>query len=319
MDPDPTTIPTIGHDERVAAVWARERADLHALAARMLDDRSEADDVLQDALLRLSQVDLDEIHDPRGWLIVVVRRLCLDRIRSARARHESVGGAGLGDEVRPTHAAPSVDPADRVTLDDQVHLALTVVLDRLSPAERTVFLLHDVFAFPFEAIAAIVGRTPAACRQLASRARRSVQPAEGSADARERPREGGDDRPPASVSAVVSAEASDLAEQFIAACAGGDLAVLMALLDPAIDGDATFLGLETVVESEGRPLIAQRLLGLLGPSSGAELVPVVVEGRPGVLAFAHRRVAALIRLDEVDGQIRHIHAFVSPPLPAPRT
>src|SRR6476646_2030424 len=160
----------IGSDARVDDAWRTYRARLVAQATRTLRDPAGAEDVVQEAFRRLSRVPLDEIEDVGGWLSVVVRRLSLNRLRSAYARHE-----GLVDVAGDTDTVPLADPADRVTLDDEVQLALAVVLDRLSPAERTSFVLHDVFGFPFDAIAAVVGRTPAACRQLASRARRAIR------------------------------------------------------------------------------------------------------------------------------------------------
>ena len=170
------------------------------------------------------------------------------------------------------------------------------MLDRLTPAERTAFVLHDVFGFPYAAVGEIVGRTPAACRQLASRARRSVRSGETPA------------RPPADTTAHRA-----LAERFIVACKGGDIGALMATLDPAVDGDATLFGFGALPVVVGRPAIAQRLLGLFGPQTDAVLVPVSVEREAGVIAFLHRRLAAVVRLHEVDGSILHIHAVVFPP------
>jgi RNA polymerase sigma-70 factor (ECF subfamily) len=188
------------------------------------------------------------------------------------------------------------DPADRVTLDDQVQLALAVVLDRLTPAERTAFVLHDVFGFSFETVAEIVGRTPAACRQLASRARRSVR-----ADDGPRP-----DHPDVVRHRIV-------AERFIAACAGGDIGELMSLLDPDVAGEATLVGRGPLVTVVGRPEVAQRLLGLFGPATDTLLVPFPLEQGPGVIAFVHGRLAALVRLDLEAGVVDHISSFVFPP------
>jgi RNA polymerase sigma factor (sigma-70 family) len=182
---------------------------LHRVATRLLGDPHAAEDAVQEAYVRLAQTDLEEIEDKRGWLAVVVRRLAIDHLRHAYVRRESTAPALLGDGI-PVHPGP--DPADHVTLDEQVQLALGVVLDELSPPERTAFVLHDVFAVPFE-IAAIVGRSPAAARKLASRARHRVQGMVA---------EPGRDR--ARDRAVVSA--------FLAAARGGDLDTLILLLDP---------------------------------------------------------------------------------------
>src|SRR3954468_15545430 len=160
-------------DPRFDEVWREDRGRMLALARRTLGDAAEAEDVVQEAFGRLARVDLDELQDVRGWLAVVVRRLCLDRIRSAHFRRESVTLGSLPDGVISLPPELAADPADRITLDDQVQLALAVVLGRLSPAERTAFVLHDIFGFPYAAVGEIVGRSTTACRQLASRARRA--------------------------------------------------------------------------------------------------------------------------------------------------
>ena len=288
--PDPDT------SAEFRAAWRANRGYVRTLATRTLGDPVEAEDVVQEAFDRLARVDLAELDDVRAWLAVVARRLCLDRIRSAYTRRESVTDTPAVDHDANLYAATSVDPADRVTLDDEIQVALAVVLDRLTPAERTAFVLHDVFGFPYSAVGEIVGRTSAACRQLASRARRSVRTGEVTA------------RPPADTRAHRA-----LAERFIAACKGGDIGALMATLDPEVDGDATLFGFGPLPSATGRPAIAQRLLGLFGPQADALLVPVSVEHDAGVIALVHRRLAAVVRLHEVDGAIVHIHAVVFPP------
>ena len=286
-------------DTRFDDAWREDRAHLLGLASRMLGDREAAEDAVQEAFGRLARVELDEIDDVRGWLTVVVRRLCLDRLRAAPQRRESSTGWLLAEENALMPEQPLADPADRITLDDQVQLALAVVLDRLTPAERTAFVLHDVFGFPFDSVAEIVGRTPAACRQFASRARTSI-------------RSGG-----RATQAAVEDQAHRLVvERFVAACAGGDIGELMELLDPDIAGDAILLGHGPLVHAEGRPAVAQRLLGLFGPGAGRVLVPVPIEDRIGLVAFENDRVIAVIRLDEADGLVCHIESFVRPPLGA---
>ena len=148
----------------------------------------------------------------------------------------------------------AADPADRVTLDDQVQLALAVVLDRLSPAERTAFVLHDVFGFPFAAVGEIVGRTPAACRQLASRARRAIR--EVGPETRRRP-----PRPTSRTSSTAPWRSVHRRVR------GGDISALMEVLDPDVVGEATLFGFGPLPTSVGRPVIAQRLLGLFGPGT----------------------------------------------------
>ena len=150
----------------VAERFAQARPRLLRLAYSELGDVGEAEDVVQEAWLRLERTDVEAIENLDGWLTTVVARLALDRLRSARARRESYVGPWLPEPVA------SDDPADRVTLDESVSYALLTVLEQLSPAERTAFVLHDVFDVPFGDVAAVVGRTPEAVRQLASRARR---------------------------------------------------------------------------------------------------------------------------------------------------
>ena len=291
-------------DPAIAEVWQAHHRYLVNLAARTLGDRTEAEDVVQEAFGRLTTVPLAELDDVRGWLTVVVRRLSLNRLRSAYRRREESVGAGAGDVG--TDADAGDDPADRITLDDQVQQALAVVLDRLSPAERTAFVLHDVFGFPFDAVGEIVGRTAAACRQLASRARRSIQadtPALAPA--------------PTSVAVTRTAERRrELAERFAAACAGGDIGELMAVLDPDVAGDAVLVGGRLLNHVEGAAAVASRIVALLGPDSGATLVAMDLEGEAGVVALDRGRFVAAIRLDEQDGLVHHIHTFVVRPVPA---
>ena len=172
-----------------------------------------------------------------------------------------------------------------------------MVLDALTPAERTAFVLHDVFGFPFDAVAAIVGRTPAAVRQLASRARRAIRR----------------DRLPTPAALSDTREHDIVVERFIAACAGGDIGALVAVLDPDVDGHAELLGFGTIADETGRPVVAQRLVGLFGPGSESHLVPVTVEGEAGVVIYVRGRLAALLRLQTENGVIRHLRSWVLPP------
>ena len=282
-------------DRRVDDVWRNERAYLLGCASRMLHGGAEAEDVVQEAFGRLPRVDVDEIDDLRGWLMVVVRRICLDHLSSAHARRESAPG-WLADGDVPLLGQEPGDPADRVTLDDEVQLALALVLDRLTPAERTAFVLHDVFGFPFDAVGEIVGRTPTACRQLASRARRSIRTGE---------RRGQTDDE--------ITRHQILTERFIAACAGGDITELIAVLDPDVVGEATLEGVGPFVRLEGRPAVAKRIFELFGPGTSRQLLPVPVENTPGIVAFDHGRVIAVFRLDEKGGVVHHLRGFVRRP------
>src|SRR5260370_1285005 len=162
----------IHQDARVTELWTSHHRFLLNVAYRLLGSYSEAEDTVQEAFTRLLRTDLDPIEDARAWLVVVVSRLCLDQLRSARVRREAYVGPWFPEPL--IHSDEMSDPADIVTLDESVRMALLIVLERMSPAERVVFVLHDVFDFPFEKIAPLVKRSPAACRQLASRARRNI-------------------------------------------------------------------------------------------------------------------------------------------------
>lgn len=282
-------------------IWRQHRAYLVDLAFRMLGNIHDAEDVVQEAFTRLMRNDIDGINEIRGWLVVVVSRICLDHLRSAKTRHEMqidsielverVADAG---PVAPRRAAD--DPADRVTLDDSVSMALLVVLQQLTPPERAVFVLHDVFRFSFDAVAEILGRSPSACRQLASRARRRIE--SETEPARFRP---GVD------------EHHRVAEQFIAACAGGDLDALMRLLDPEVVGEVDgAAGAGAGRPQRGNRAVARVALGFLGPRSGITLVSQPVNGRPGTLAFRDGALAAILVFGLRDGLIADIHGIIDP-------
>ncbi|MBB4935194.1 RNA polymerase sigma-70 factor (ECF subfamily) [Lipingzhangella halophila] len=279
-------------EERIAAVWSRDRRYLHAVAARVLGDRTEAEDVVQDAFARLALQPVDALDDPRAWLLVAVRRLALDRLRSARLRlSEPTDTADLAARTPDSGA----DPADRVTLDDEVRSALGLVLDRLTPAQRTVFLLHDVFGVPFDGIAELVGRTPAACRQLARQARKSVR--------------GGARQPAATPVPSEASTLSAVAKRFADACAGGDLDALARLLDPRVSGWAT-IGGRRVGLAEGIATVAERTLRFLGPGSGWHLTPIPLDEGVGLLVTRRSEPVAVVRLDVREERVRSLHAVV---------
>lgn len=207
-------------DGRLGEAWHAHRAHLINVAFRILGDIGAAEDAVQEAYSRLLRTTATEIDDERGWLTVVTSRICLDQIRSARSRLDRPLPA---EQVEIADATASVDPADRVTLDDSVGAALHVVLRWLSPAERVVFVMHDVFQIPFDAISETVGRPASTCRQLATRARRRI--AEAS------------DLPPFGTEPTMERLVIDA---FIGACAGGDISALLAVLDPDVSGDGNF-------------------------------------------------------------------------------
>ena len=276
-------------DVELGRAWRDHRRHLLDIGFRMLGNVSEAEDAVQEAFARLVRADIGEIDDVGGWLVVVVSRLCLDKLRAQR-RHPASPELSLGDRG----ADPGLDPADRITLDDNVRIALQLVLQRLTPAERTAFVLHDVFQYTFEAIGEIVGRTPAACRQLAARARRAITADVGRSRFQ-----------------VDSAEQRLLTEQFIAACTTGDLDGLLAILDPDVDGWAD-LGGGAFRRDAGPSSVATGLLRYLGPSSSTTLLSLPAMGEAGVVAVRDGRIITVVMLTVREGRIEHIEALVDP-------
>src|SRR2546428_2665434 len=209
----------IDNDAWVTQAWSDHHGFLLDVAYRLLGSYSEAEDLVQEAFTKLLRTDLDPIEDVRAWLVVVLSRLCLDQLRSARARREAYVGPWFPEPL--IHSDELSDPADIVTMDESVRMPLLIVLERMSPAERVVFVLHDVFDFPFEKVAPMVKRSPAACRQLASRARRRVNEEAASPrfaiDPQEQRRGGGALLPPR---------------------AGGDPRAPLSLLGPSVAGGA---------------------------------------------------------------------------------
>jgi RNA polymerase sigma-70 factor (ECF subfamily) len=278
-------------EQQIREAWAEHRSYLVDMAFRMLGDIGRAEDAVQEAFHRLSQTDFDAIEDARGWLIVVTSRLCLDVIRSARNRHERpVEDPDLVERVE-TVRLPSVDPADRVTLDDSVRLALLVVLERLSPSERVAFVLHDIFGVPFDSVAETVGRPEATCRQLARRARLKLEAQDAGRQKR-----------------VSSDEHRVVTEKFIAACASGNFDDLLAVLDPDVTGGVDLYP-ELVVH--GASEVATNLLRYW--SDGASLVSLPFVDHPCLLGFVDRQVAGMISLTVRAGRVSEVHVYATPP------
>ena len=250
--------------ERLANSFEANRGHLRAVAYRMLGSVSEAEDAIQETWLRLNRSDAHSIENLAGWLTTVVARVCLDMLRSRKSRGEVPVGVHMPDPI--VSREDQIDPEQEVLLADSVGLALLVVLETLAPAERLAFVLHDMFAVPFGEIASIVGRSPTAARQLASRARRRLQGAAPSPDTDlQRQRE------------VVDA--------FIAAARGGDLEVLVAVLDPDVvlhsDGGPNRPGASRIVHG-AREVAGQ---ALLGARLTVSIKPVLVNGIAGIAAF----------------------------------
>jgi RNA polymerase sigma-70 factor (ECF subfamily) len=289
-------------DQVFSAAWRDHRAFAVDLAFRMLGEVTEAEDVVQEAFARLLwAADAGEISDIRGWLVVVVSRLCLDILRSARVRRGvAMSHDGLDRAPRATGLPP--DPADRVTLDDSVRSALLVVLEQLSPAERTAFVLHDVFGYEFDTIGSIVGRSPQACRQLASRARQRVHA--GTAPAR---------------FAVEPAAHRELSERFISACAGGDFSSMLTLLDPdvvvSLDQDESGLPLEPGARRLIRPgsrAVAHHILRSFGEMGGMTLVSNPLPGHVGLLGFQNGELLAAVEFELHQQVISHMDVVRHP-------
>ena len=234
------------------------------------------------------------INDVRGWLIVVVTRLCIDHLRSATRRREEPGGNDADLEVAAREPS-SDDPADLVAAVDDLRLAVAVLLTQLSPAEQAAFVLHDVFRMPFEQVADALQRSPEACRQLASRARRALA-------ARRQ------DVPP-----VSTADVAAVTERFVAACERGDLDALLEVLHPDVVGVADFGSLLPRRTLRGRTRIADRLRRLFGRHRFS-LVPVELDAGSGVVIVRRRdlHLAGTILLEIEGSRITHLDATNRP-------
>jgi RNA polymerase sigma-70 factor (ECF subfamily) len=277
---------TVDERDLLAERFEDNRAHLRAVAYRMLGARSEAEDAVQEAWLRLSRADTSGVENLRGWLTTVVARVCLDMLRSRKARSEELLGPQQPEPIASQQAGA---PDHEAVLADSVGLALLVVLETLAPAERVAFVLHDMFAVPFEEVAAIVGRSAAATRQLASRARRRVQGAP-------------------SVPDVESTRRREVVDAFLAAARGGDFEALLAVLDPAVvlraDGEAVRLG--AAPEARGATAVASFFKGRARAArpalmDGAAAVVWAVGGQPRVVfdfTIAEGKIVAIDLLAE---------------------
>ena len=281
-------------DDRVTGAWRAHRSYLLSLAYGMLNDLGAAEDAVQEAFTRFSLADLDAIKEDRAWLVVVTSRICLDQIGSARSRRERAHELESLERVgRPLAQQPPVDPADRVTLDDEVSLALLVLLQRLRPDERVVFLLHDVFQLPFDTIAETVGKSSATCRQLARRARGKV--AGDSAWRME----------------IDAGQHRMVAERFITACHDGDLDALVDVLAPDAWGDVDMgpRDRRTGRTARGAEQVAKSVLYYM---RDATMVSHPVAGDDVVLCFVDGELYAVMVLD-VDGEVvSKLHVITDP-------
>jgi RNA polymerase sigma factor (sigma-70 family) len=263
----------------LADQFEANRAHLRAVAYRILGSRSEAEDAVQEAWLRLGRTDTDDIKNLGGWLTTVVARICLDMLRTRKSRREEQ----LGPHI-PEPAADNENGESAVA--DSVGAALLIVLDTLAPAERLAFVLHDMFAVPFEEIAPIVGRAPAAARQLASRARRRVQ--------------GVSARPEADLS-----RQRMIVDAFLAASRNGDFEALLAVLDPEVvfRSDATAVKMGGAPELRGAEAVANTFKGRAQAAK-----PAVVDGAMAVAVVFGGRLRIVLELRIVGDRIAGIQA-----------
>lgn len=286
----------------MSAPVADDRHQLFAVAYRMLGSVHDAEDAVQEGLIRwhsMTEEQRAEIRVPQAWLTRVVSRICLDQLGSARIRRESYTGIWLPEPVagEPVATAPAPsDPADAVTLDESVSLALLRAMEQLTPAERVSLILHDAFAVPFDEIADIVGRTPQACRQLATSARRHI---------REQPRY-----------AVQGPERDAVVAAFAKACQDGDVEALAAVLSPDVVSRSDGGG---AVNAARRPVhgatnVARFLLGVLAQPANTELTyaPALVNGRTGLVARQHGVAIGVVDLAVVGNRVAEIAIVVNP-------
>jgi RNA polymerase sigma-70 factor (ECF subfamily) len=268
----------VARDEWLTTQFEASRPRLRAVAYRMLGSRSEADDAVQEAWLRLDRTDAAAIDNLGGWLTTVIANVCLDRLRSRTARREDAIGVRLPDDVPDAGAD---DPAGEVVMAESVGAALLVVLDALGPAERVAFVLHDVFAVPFDDIGGILERSPDAARQLASRARRRLQ---GTA-------------PTAELDLVRQREVVDA---FLRAARGGDFDGLVRLLDPDVElrPDAAAVRMGSLRPTQGASAVATLLAG---GAQSARLA--IVGGVPGLVWAPRGQIRGAIEITVRDGRI----------------
>jgi RNA polymerase sigma-70 factor (ECF subfamily) len=270
--------------------FERQRSHLNAVAYRMLGSSSEAEDAVQEAWLRLSRADTADVANLGGWLTTVVARVCLDMLRSRRARHEDYVGSWLPEPVVTIENGPE----DEAVLADSVGLALLVVLDTLAPAERLAFVLHDMFGMPFEEIAPIVDRSEPATRQLASRARRRVQGATPATDPDLR-------------------EQRRVVDAFLAASRAGDFDALLEVLDPDVVFrlDAGGVPPRARPPVEGAEAVAAQILER-GTPLAAFARPAIVNGNVGVVVVPRETPFAVVGFVVADGRIAEIDVIADP-------
>jgi RNA polymerase sigma factor (sigma-70 family) len=277
-----------------------ERRQLINLAYRLLGSLAEAEDAVQETYARwyaMSRPQREAIESPGAWLTTVASRICLDLLGSARARRERYVGEWipepLPDRTEWISGRPA-DPADRVTLDESVAMAFLVVLESMTPAERVAFILHDVFRYTFAEVAEIVGRTPAACRQLASSARRRIRASQAPA--------------------TPAARQAGLVRDFKRAWEAGDIDAIVGLLDPGATatGDGGGLVRAELRPVEGAGQIARFLVDRAGATPGLTFLERTVNGQPGLVAQVNGVTVAVYAFQIAGDRIKHIWAILNP-------
>jgi RNA polymerase sigma factor (sigma-70 family) len=281
-----------------------ERRQLINLTYRLLGSLADAEDVVQETYTRwyaMSRQQQQAIESPGGWLMTVASRICLDLLGSARARRERYVGDWLPEPVPAStewisgrSGGGAADPADRVTLDESINMAFLVVLESMTPAERVAFILHDVFRYPFDEVAGIVGRTPAACRQLASSARRRIRESQA---------------PPAP-----TPEQADVVKDFKQAWEAKDIDALIGLLDPEATAIADSGGLAKahLRPLEGGEKIARAYVDIASSAPSLTVLERTVNGQPGLVAQLDGITVTVCAFDVADGRIRRIWAIRNP-------
>ncbi|GHO99449.1 RNA polymerase sigma factor [Reticulibacter mediterranei] len=268
----------------LAQQFEAERPRLRAVAYRMLGSPSEAEDAVQEVWLHLFSSDTSAVSNLGGWLTTVVARVCLNMLHARKSRREESLEASVPGVV--TDSESEIDPEQEMELSDSVGLALLVVLDTLAPAERLAFVLHDIFAVPFDEIALIVERSPTAARQLASRARRRVRGREHMQDAD-------------------LAASREVVEAFLTAARTGNFDALLAVLDPDVVLQEGSIGVPG--EIHGAAAVAKQFMGRAQTAR-----PILVNGSVGVLVAPHGRLLGILDLSIRDGKIAAITAISDP-------
>jgi RNA polymerase sigma factor (sigma-70 family) len=290
---------TTPSDPGLGAIMS-ERRRLIGLAYRLLGSLADAEDVVQETYARwyaMTRQQQEAIESPGAWLTTVASRICLDLLGSARARRERYVGEWIPEPLpdRMEWTGTATDPADRATLDESITMAFLVVLESMTPAERVAFILHDVFRYPFAEVAEIVGRTPAACRQLASSARRRVRASQTS-------------------QTVPAARRASIVREFKKAWEAKDIDALIGLLDPGVTAVGDGGGLATALPHpiEGDEQVARAVIDLAVTAPGLTLLERTVNGQPGLVVRSAGVTEAVLAFEVAGDRITHIWGVRNP-------